>query len=410
MPSNPTLQSNSLTAWERTLLLVLAGIQFTHILDFMIMMPLGPQLKVAFGITDAQFGLLVSAYTLSAGVSGLTATTYIDRFERKRLLLTLYGLFALATLACGLAPGYNTLMVARVLAGLFGGVLSAMVQTIVGDLIPYERRGKAMGVVMTSFSVSTVLGVPASLLIANHSSWHMPFFLIAALSAVFGGIGVRAIPTLNGHVAGNRSQGVGYAISEVLRDANHWTAFAFSFCLIFAGFSIIPYITLYMSSNGGLSADEIPLMYLAGGAATLLSAQWIGRLCDRLGKQTMLTRVTLLSMMPMLAITVSGGLPLWAILLISTAFFVLVSGRMIPGMALVTAAANPTYRGTFMTLNSSVQSASMGVAALVGGHVISRNPAGLIEHYWVCAVIALVMNLLAVVLARRMNTHSSLKP
>ncbi|HEY1058245.1 MAG TPA: MFS transporter [Limnobacter sp.] len=410
MPSQSTPQSNNLTTWERTLLLVLAGIQFTHILDFMIMMPLGPQLKLAFDITDAQFGLLVSAYTLSAGVSGLTASTYIDRFERKRLLLTLYGLFALATLACGLAPSYNALMVARVLAGVFGGVLSAMVQTIVGDLIPYERRGKAMGVVMTSFSVSTVLGVPASLFIANHSSWHMPFFLIAVLSTVFGAIGLKSIPTMNSHVAGNRSQGVGHAIAAVLKDSNHWTAFAFSFCLIFAGFSIIPYITLYMSSNGGLGADEIPLMYLAGGTATLLSAQVIGRLCDKLGKHTMLTRVTVLSMMPMVAITVSGGLPIWALLVISTAFFVLVSGRMIPGMALVTAAANPTYRGTFMTLNSSVQSASMGVAALVGGHVISRNAEGLIEHYWACAVIAVVMNALAIALAARMVSHGSTKP
>ena len=157
---------------ERWLLLTIAGIQFTHILDFMIMMPLGPQFTRLFGISDAQFGLLVSAYTLAAGVSGLAAATYVDRFDRKRLLLTLYGLFALATLACGLAPGYGFLMAARVAAGLFGGVLSALAQTIVADVVPFERRGRAMGIVMSSFSVSTVAGVPLGLLMSNHWGWH----------------------------------------------------------------------------------------------------------------------------------------------------------------------------------------------------------------------------------------------
>jgi predicted MFS family arabinose efflux permease len=163
------------------LLLTLAGIQFTHIVDFMIMMPLGPQLTRILGITDAQFGLLVSAYTFAAGASGLLAATYVERFDRKKLLLTLYVLFALATLACGLAPSYGFLMLARVAAGTFGGVLSALSQTIVADVIPFERRGRAMAVVMSAFSVSTVAGVPLSLWLAAHLGWQAPFIAIAAL-------------------------------------------------------------------------------------------------------------------------------------------------------------------------------------------------------------------------------------
>jgi predicted MFS family arabinose efflux permease len=166
---------------ELWLLITLAGIQFTNILDFMIMMPLGPALTQLFAISDAQFGMLVSAYTLAGALSGLAASTYVDRFDRKRLLLVLYGLFALSTLACGLATSYVTLMVARISAGIFGGVLSALGQTIVGDAIPYERRGRAMGVVMTSFSVSTVAGVPLGLFLAAHFGWHVPFFGIAAM-------------------------------------------------------------------------------------------------------------------------------------------------------------------------------------------------------------------------------------
>ena len=174
----PRLLSPKRELW---LLLTLAGIQFTHILDFMIMMPLGPQLTRIFSITDAQFGMLVSAYTLAAGASGLIAATYLDKFDRKKLLLALYVLFGLATLACGLAPTYYSLMLARVLAGIFGGVLSALSQTIIADVIPFERRGRAMGIVMTSFSVSTVAGVPLGLFLAAHFSWHAPFFGIAAL-------------------------------------------------------------------------------------------------------------------------------------------------------------------------------------------------------------------------------------
>ena len=209
------LRANRRELW---LLLTLAGVQFTHILDFMIMMPLGPQFTQLFAISDAQFGLLVSAYTLAAGASGLLASTYIDRFGRKKLLLVLYVLFALATLACGLAPTYGALMVARVLAGMFGGVLSALCQTIVGDVIPFERRGRAMGIVMTSFSVATVAGVPLGLFMATHLSWHAPFFGIAALCGVLVVFAAITLPVLEGHLHRTDRPSAWRGIAEVLRD------------------------------------------------------------------------------------------------------------------------------------------------------------------------------------------------
>jgi predicted MFS family arabinose efflux permease len=376
---------------EWALLLILAGIQFTHILDFMIMMPLGPQLTQAFAISDAKFGLLVSAYTFAAGASGLLASLYIDRFERRRLLLILYVLFAVATLACGLAPTYETLMSARIAAGLFGGILSAMIQTIVADVVPFARRGKAMGVIMTSFSVSTVMGVPLGLYVAANSDWHTPFFGIAGISFVLAVAGWYVIPTLQGHLHARGETGPLQGIAQVLRDSNHLRAFLFSFCMIFAGFSIIPYI--------------IPVIYLAGGAATLFSAQIIGKLSDRIGKLKMLQIIAGVAVLPMALITVTAGLSMTVILVITTFFFVFVSGRMIPGMALVSAAGNPKNRGTFMTLNSSMQSAAMGLAALVGGMVISRNAEGLIENFWICSVIAISFNLTALLIAKRLKVY-----
>ncbi|HEY0675629.1 MAG TPA: MFS transporter, partial [Immundisolibacter sp.] len=148
---------------ERYLLLTLACIQFSHVLDFMIMIPLGPVLIAAFGIGTHEFGLLVAAYSFSAALSGLLAATFVDRFERRGMLLTVFALFGVATLACGLAPGYVTLLVARGFAGAFGGVMGAMVQTMVADVIPFARRARAGGIVSTAFSVSTVAGVPLSL-------------------------------------------------------------------------------------------------------------------------------------------------------------------------------------------------------------------------------------------------------
>ncbi len=387
------------------MLLILAGIQFTHILDFMIMMPLGPQLTQAFAIPDAKFGLLVSAYTFAAGASGLLASLYIDRFERRRLLLVLYFLFAVATLACGLAPTYESLMVARIAAGLFGGILSAMVQTIVADVIPFERRGKAMGVIMTSFSVSTVMGVPLGLFVAAKSDWHTPFFGIAAISFLLIVAAWSVIPSLKGHLHARGETGPLQGIMEVLRDSNHLLAFCFSFCLIFAGFSIIPYITIYLQSNSVLGPSEIPLIYLAGGTATLLSAQVIGKLSDKLGKLKMLQIIACIAMVPMLLITQTESMGIVSILIITTCFFVFVSGRMIPGMAMVSAAGNPKNRGTFMTLNSSMQSAAMGLAALIGGHLITRSPEGLIENYWLCSVIAVVFNIIALLIARQIRMY-----
>ena len=387
---------------ELWLLLTLAGIQLTHIMDFMIMMPLGPQFTALFHITEAQFGLLVSAYTLAAGASGLVASTYIDRFGRKRLLLVLYSLFALATLACGLAPGYGWLMATRVAAGLFGGVLSALCQTIIADSIPFERRGRAMALVMTSFSVSTVAGVPVGLFLAARFNWHVPFIAIAALSGLFAVFAALTLPRLNAHLQPGRPAPF-RAIAQVLGDREHQKAFVFSALLMSAGFTVIPYVTIYMTANAGLRAEQIPYIYLCGGAATLISARLVGRMTDRRGKIETFRLMALIGIVPLGAVTVAAGLPLLGLLVVTTSFFVFMNARMVPGMALISAVASPQLRGTFMTLNASVQSAALGVASLVGGLLIDRGPQGQVRGYWLAALVGAVMSLAAVWLAGRLR-------
>ena len=395
---------------ELLLLLTLAGIQFTHVVDFMIMMPLGPQLTALFLISDAEFGLLVSAYTFAAGVSGLLAASFVDRFERKRLLLTVYTLFALTTLGCALAPTYGMLMLARVAAGMFGGILSAMTQTVIGDVIPFARRGRATGLVMTSFSLVTVIGVPSGLFLANHAGWHSSFIAIAVVCAVVGLAAFFTLPRLDKHVAQARRQNVWFAISGVLADANHRRALAMSCAMMFAAFTVVPYITLYMQANKVLLASEIPLIYLSGGVVTLLTARWIGALTDRIGKRLMFQRMLLLSMLPLTVTTLMQTAPLALVLLVSSSLFFCMNARMIPGMALLTSAAQPQFRGTFMSLNGAVQSVSMGLATWLGGLLIQRNAQGQVTHYWLCALAAVVASLFAYALAQKVKMHTAEGP
>ena len=391
---------------ELWLLLTLAGIQFTHMVDFMVMMPLGPQLTQLFSITDAQFGVLISSYTFAAGASGLLASLYIDRFSRKKLLLALYVLFTVSTLACGLAPTYEALMLARISAGAFGGVLAAMTQTIVADVIPFERRGRAMGIVMSSFALASVAGVPLGLFLAAHFTWHVPFFMIAAVCVVLAIGAWVTLPPLADHLHLKRSSPWS-SIKEVVGDANHQKAFAFTALLMFAGFTVIPYITIYTTINGGLTLQQVPYVYLLGGAATLVTARWIGRLTDSVGKAKMFYIMACIAAPAVLLVTLSAPLGLAGILFATTLMFIGMNGRMVPGMAVVTSAANPKLRGTFMTLNSSVQSAAMGLATLVGGLVISRDVQGLVQYFWVNALLGMAATGLGLLLVSRLKLYGA---
>ncbi len=390
---------------ERFFLLTLAGIQFSHVLDFMIMMPLGPILMQAMGIGTHEFGLLVASYSFSAAVSGVLAATFVDLFERKRLLLVSFALFGLATLACGLAPGYSTLILARGVAGVFGGIMGALIHTMVGDAIPFSRRARASGIVASAFSLSTIAGVPLSLWLANHFGWRAPFVFITALSGIFLLVGLRFLPELRLHLSEEKRDHLLSATFSVLGDANHLRALLFSALIIFSGFTVIPYITVYAVNNVGIAQQDIPLVYLAGGFATFLSARLIGRWADKYGKVEVYRRVALLAMVPLLLVTHAGHLSLGLWLICTTAFFVFVSGRMIPAMAIIASAAQPALRGTFMSLNGTVQSLAMGLATTLAGFLTSLDASGRIVGYSLVGYVAVAANLLAVWFVSRIVMH-----
>jgi predicted MFS family arabinose efflux permease len=369
---------------ERFFLFSLAGIQFTHILDFMIMMPLGPEFIRVLNINTHQFGLLLSSYTFAAAAAGIFATYYVDRFERRQLLLRLYACFIIATVACGLAPNYETLFIARAFAGAFGGILGSLVQTIVADSIPFERRGKALGTVMAAFSVSTVAGVPLSLFLAHHITflgWRAPFIFIGVVSTLIFYIGYLHIPKIAGHLDHVHEGSRMSQIFEIMIAPQHIKAFIFMGLIMLTGFSVIPYIALYLTSNVGISDSYISLIYLCGGVATLMSSRFIGHMADRYGKVMVFRVLAIISLIPLLVTTNLPVTPLWIVLINSTAFFVLVSGRMIPAMAMVSQVVESKIRGTFMSLIGSVQMLASGIATVVAGMVVTIGTDGMMQHY-----------------------------
>jgi len=360
-------------------------------------MPLGPEFIRELNINTHQFGLLLSSYTFAAAIAGVLATYFVDRFERRVLLLSLYACFIVATLVCGLAPDYHSLFIARACAGAFGGILGALVQTIVADSIPFERRGKALGIVMSAFSVSTVAGVPLSLFLANNIpslGWRAPFIFIALISCLIMYLAYRNIPKIAGHLhqvhEGSRLR----QIWNVFIARQHLRVFIFMALIMITGFSVIPYIALYFTSNVGISNASIPLIYLFGGVATLMSSRWVGHLADRYGKVKVFKVLAIASLIPLLVTTNMMPVPLWVVLVNSTAFFVLISGRMIPAMAIASQMVEAKNRGTFMSLVGSVQMLASGVASVIAGAVVTISADGQMEHYNLVGYGAVVCGLL----------------
>ena len=377
------------------MLATLAVIQFTATLDFMVMMPLAPQFTRLFGLSAQEFGFLISAYTFAAAGAGVVTSVFIERFDRKRLLLAIYSGFVASALVTASAQSYAMLLAARALAGVFGGVLGGVVFAIIGDAVPEARRGRATGIVMTSFSIATVAGVPLALLLSNLLNWRAAFLLVAVLGIVCAAAARRTLPQIV-HGGRHAHHDAWTEFRRTLTFPNHLRAFAFTLLMMLSGFAVIPYVSLYITSNVGLPERDLPLVYLAGGIATFFTARWIGRWADRTGKRRAFRLVAWFSLVPLAAITHAPQLPLAGVLLLTTLFFVFISGRMVPAMAVVTGAARPGARGAFMTLNSAVMQIGSGLAATITGVIVYRSAAGTLVHYNWVGYLAIAATLMAI--------------
>lgn len=391
------------TRTEKILILALALFQFIYIVDFMILMPLGPTLIEKFNITNQEFSYLVSAYTFAAGASALLASTVIDRFHRKKALMAIFAAFLGGTLLCGLSESYGLLLGARLATGAFGGLINGLIMAIIGDSFPYEKRGAAMGTVIAAFSAASVVGVPLGLAAAEHWSWNVPFTGLFGVGILFLLFAFYAIP-ITPKVAREHAYG------DLFRHKNHYVAFFLTFCMMMTGFSMIPYISNYFVFNTGLKTDQIFYIYLTGGLATFFSARIIGSLADRIGKKKTFYGIAFTAIIPILWIAHLEESSLGVTLLVSTLYFVLVSGRVVPAMALITSAVKPAMRGSFMTLNTSIQQFSSATATLIGGQIIATTSDGKIENYEIVSYLAVVFLLLSIYMVYRIQPVDGAEP
>jgi predicted MFS family arabinose efflux permease len=379
---------------RKVILFLLAALNFTHILDFMIMMPLGNYLMPYFKINPRQFSLLVGAYTLSAAVSGFAAAFFVDKFDRKKFLLFAYGGFLIGTLFCGIAPNYPLLLMARIFAGLFGGMIGAQVLSIISDIFPYEERGKAMGSVMSAFAVASTLGVPFALYIANAFSWHAPFIFVVILGLAIYPFLYRYIPPMDKHLKQQQEHGPFYALQQVTADSKQMLALLFSFLMMMGHFLIIPFINPFMEFNRGYSKMQTPMIYLAGGAASFIAANILGRWADKYGKLRVFVSCLLLSLGLVMLITHLPQVPFPIVLSFFAIWFVFSTGRAVTAQAMLSNVVPAAQRGSFMSFNSSVQQLGTSTASFVAGMVVTAGADGKLVHYgwlgWLSVAVLLI--------------------
>jgi predicted MFS family arabinose efflux permease len=390
---------------ERLILIILAAVQFITIVDFMIVMPLGPELTKAFDIDQTQFGLIVSSYTFAAGIAGLIASALVDRFARRTTFMVLYTGFLLGTFLCGIAPTYEALVAARIATGAFGGILGGLTMTIVGDVFPESRRGRATGSLMTGFALASVAGLPLGLVLGNRFGWHIPFIALAIAGIPALLLTPLAMPRLDAHLGKEHAHPL-RSFVEVFSRRNHFDAFALIVALMMGSFTVFPYLSNYLVANAGMPSDQLSLMYIAGGALTLLTAKPIGKLADKYGKLVVFRTIIPLSSIMLIVITHLSVVPVYVTVAVFGALMVFNVGRMIAAMAMITSSVDPRLRGGFMSANSCVQHIACGIAAYLGSVVIKGSTKEHIVGFGTVGFIAAGFTLLSIWLVGRLRVFS----
>jgi predicted MFS family arabinose efflux permease len=371
------------TRYQMFVVAMLAFLQFTIILDFMIISPLGAIVMPELHITTRQFGWAVSVYAFSAAASGILSSGFADRFDRKRLLLFFYGGFILGTGLCAFAPSYHWLLAARIVTGLFGGVIGAIVLAIATDLFPLEMRGRVMGFVQTAFAASQVLGLPAGLFFANLWNWHAPFVAIVAVAVPASLVIAFFMRPVAGHLGLKQERSPWAHFLATLSNPHYTVAFAVTAILATGGFMLMPFGSAFLVNNVGIDMQHIPTIYLVTGLATVFAGPLIGRAADRLGKYQTFCFGSAVSIVMVAIWTHLGPTSLPLVIVINVLLFVGIFSRIIPSQALLSAIPEVTKRGSFNAISASLQQFAGGIASLVAGAVIVQEPSGhLLRFGW----------------------------
>jgi predicted MFS family arabinose efflux permease len=375
------------------LLWLLAGIQFTLLIDFMVLMPLGPELMQRLRVSATAFGGLVSSYTLASAVCGVSGLFWLGRFDRKATLLALYAGFLVATLGCGMATSGSSLLVARVLAGGCAGLLWAVVMDLLVELVPAERRGSAIGLVMSAYAVAAVAGVPLGLWLASWQGFRAPFFSIAGLSTLLWVAALRVVPRAN--LAGQPGAARAARLERLWHKPELLGGWVLTFAVVSAGFLMIPYLGAHLVGNLGVSKQQLGLVYLCGGAVTFFTSRLVGAWVDRAGPTLVLSMLLVASAVPHLLVTQLTEAPLWAVIGSFVLFMTLTSGRMIPTMALLTSRVPGPLRARYLAVNTAVSDGASGAAAWLSATLLTTTPSGGLIGFDRVGLLAVAVSVLA---------------
>lgn len=393
---------------EGVLIAILAAINFTHIMDFVMMAPLSARLKDSMSISTTEFGYLVSIYTFSAALGAIIAFFNIDKYDRRTAVIFLYIGFIVANILCALAPQYKFFMMARLFAGLFGGVLNVLIMSVIGDVIPMERRGKATGMVMAAFSAASVIGIPSGLILADvFNDYHAPFWLLSGLSLIVGVLIWLKFPSIKHHLEfkGEKTPPM-KILKEFSQDPNIVRALLFITILMIAGFSVVPFISDYLVNNVGLDKEELKYVYLCGGLATVFSSILVGKLSDKFGKVKTFVVAGLISIIPIAAVTVLPSMALGYVLMFNVVFFMCFGARFVPAMTLMTSCVMPHRRGSFLSVSSAVQQLGSGIAVLIASAIIVNDAKGALHHFGWVGILACTATVISIILSLRIKEVS----
>jgi len=395
---------NKFTRYQALVIVLIALTQFTVVLDFMVMSPLGDMLMKSMELTTKQFGLAVSVYAFSAGTSGLLTAGFADRFDRKKLLLFFYVGFIVGTLFCGLANSYVLLIAARIITGLFGGVIGSISLAIVADLFPLQQRGRAMGFIQMGFGASQVLGIPISLYIANHWGWQSPFLMIVGLATIIWTFVMLKLQPITKHLELKTEKTAIKHLWHTLRLRDYRTGFLLTALLSIGGFMMMPWGSAFAVNNLHVSYEQLPLLFMASGIAALIIMPLIGKLSDKIDKAKLFT-VAALSMMVIIVIyTNLTPVPFLVIITLNILMMTAIMSRIVPAMALVSALPKMQDRGAFMSINSSLQQIAGGVAAAVGGMiVVQKTKTSPLQHYNTLGYVIVVVIILNIIQLYRVS-------
>jgi predicted MFS family arabinose efflux permease len=392
------------TPYQKFVIFILAITQFSVILDFMVMSPLGDILMKSLALKPSQFGMAVSAYAFSAGISGFLTAGYADRFDRKKLLLFFYIGFIAGTICCGIAQSYEFLIGARIVTGLFGGVIGSISMAIITDLFEINHRGRVMGFIQMAFGASQVLGIPIGLYLANAWGWHAPFIMIAIMASIVAVMIIIKLRPVTGHLSAQQEKNAIIHLWQSIKNRQYRIGFTATALLSIGGFMMMPFGAAFAINNLRVTTTQLPLLYMVSGVCALIVMPLIGKLSDKMDKYKLFAMASVLMMVVVLIYTHLGVTPLWIIMIFNILMMIGIMSRMVPSGALTTGIPELKDRGAFMSINSSLQQVAGGIAAAAGGMiVIQRTKFSPLEHYDTLGFIIIGVSFLSLYLVYRVS-------